>query len=170
MRGGDGWIRTSGRRLCDASVLAGRRLRPLGHISENWSGWMDSNHRLPASEAGCLAADLHPVTGLAEGSRTPGLRVRSTALFQLSYSENTGGREEIRTPAPVAGPSRFECAPFDQLRHPSVTGTPRENRTPTKRFGGSCATTTPAGHSVGGCRWDRTIDHRLIKTVLYRLS
>ena len=46
---------------------------------------------------------------------------------------------------PSNGPSRFECAPFDQLRHPSMTGAPRENRTPTKRFGGSCAATTPAG-------------------------
>lgn len=49
---------------------------------------------------------------------------------------------------PSDGPSRFECAPFDRLRHPSMTGAPRENRTPTERFGGSRAATTPAGQCV----------------------
>lgn len=29
-----------------------------------------------------------------------------------------------------------------------LDGAPRENRTPTKRFGDSCAATTPAGHCV----------------------
>lgn len=42
-------------------------------------------------------------------------------------------------------------------REAIIGGTPRENRTPTKRFGDSCATTTPAGQlRCGGRPWNRT--------------
>lgn len=37
---------------------------------QNWSGRMDSNHRLPRSRRGCLAADLRPEIGHAKWNRT----------------------------------------------------------------------------------------------------
>ena len=42
-------------------------------------------------------------------------------------------------------------------REALLIGTPRENRTPTKRFGNSCAATTPARQLIDGGRpWSRT--------------
>jgi hypothetical protein len=58
--------------------------------------------------------------GLAEGTRTPGHRVRSTVLFQLSYSEKLAEGERFERSCHVAATHRFPAGTDGPLLHPSL--------------------------------------------------
>lgn len=99
-----------------------------------------------ASNAEPLHYDHHR-SGRGSRTRTCNHRDQNPMLCQLSYAPSLLAeylvpprRIERHPPALQAG------AQTTYAREAMIVGTPRENRTPTKRFGNSCAATTPAGH------------------------
>ena len=121
--------------------------RPSG-LLKVWSGRPDSNPRPPAPHAGALPGCATPRTadsevGLGGRVRTCDLMLPKHPRCQLRYAktmEPCGRHGRTRTDA--------LCVPnaADYLAFPH------------------------ADVNDGGCKWIRTIDIRLIKTVLYQLS
>lgn len=81
--GCEGWNRTSDQ------MINSHLLYRLSYITFNWSGWVDLNHRPPASKAGRLTGlTIHPDRNLAApmGLEPMTYGLTSQRSDQLSYS------------------------------------------------------------------------------------
>jgi hypothetical protein len=130
------------------SGFVGRRSDPLsyGHITGGvFDRYRSGTFWVTARNAG------HYTTNTTETGRAG--RIRTVVGYRLQFCrlmpstarplhDEFGASPPNRTASSCSSDRRADHL---RQRGNTVFGTPRENRTPTKRFGDSCATTTPAG-------------------------